>query len=88
MSPEHRMGSHYLDQNLNIDLGIRAGCEQAAPLELEFNDVHFSTNRPPPSGLVTDQLILKHQFEVWAHTLDVFKSHNIAKLSFRNTSIR
>ena len=64
MSPEHRMGN-YLDQNLNIDLGIRVGHEQAAPLELDFNDVHFSTNRPPPPGLVTNQLILKHQFEVW-----------------------
>ena len=54
------MGSHYLDQNLNIDLGIGVGYEQAAPLELDFNDVHFS--KPPPPGLVTDQLILKHQF--------------------------
>ena len=44
------MGSHYLDQNLKIDLGIRVGYEQAAPLELDFNDVHFSTNRPPPPG--------------------------------------
>jgi hypothetical protein len=48
------MGSHYLDQNLNIDLGIRVGYEQAAPLELDFNDVHFSTNSPPPPGLVTE----------------------------------
>ena len=70
------MGSHYLDQNLNIDLGIRVGFGQAAPTELDFNDVHFSTNRPPPPGLVTDQLILKHQFEVWEHALDVL-SHTM-----------
>jgi hypothetical protein len=35
---------------LNIDLGIRVGYEQAAPMELDFNDVHFSTNRPPHRG--------------------------------------
>ena len=33
--PEYRMGSYCLDQNLNMDLGIRIGCKQAAPMELD-----------------------------------------------------
>jgi hypothetical protein len=42
-----------------MDLGIRVGYEQAAPPELDFNDIHFSTNRSPPPGLMYRPIIFE-----------------------------